>query len=88
MMEGVPFAVEKTQLRSGDKLVIFSDGLSDAVSLAEETFEKPLRKFLRKAPRELSAAKLHEAIWRELREFTGGRPQLDDITVLVAEYRR
>jgi len=87
MLDPAAFEVAKTQLAAGDKLVLFSDGLADAVNAAKETFDRSLRKLLRHAPREESAAELHRRILNELRTFTGGLPQRDDITLLVVEYR-
>ena len=92
LLDPAAFEVAKTQLAPGDKLVIFSDGLADAVgangaSHSKETFDRPLRRLLRKAQREESAAGLHRRILGELDTFTGGLPQRDDITLLVVEYR-
>jgi phosphoserine phosphatase RsbU/P len=87
LLDPAPFEVAKTQLAPGDKLVIFSDGLADAVNAAKETFDRPLRRLLRHPQANQTAAQLHKRILNELNAFTGGAPQRDDITLLVVEYK-
>jgi len=73
------------QLRTGDILVVYSDGLTDAENLQGEMFgENRLREIIqREAPSGGQA--VEGAFLREIGEFTQGVPQTDDITFLVVE---
>ncbi len=78
--EPVPF-----ELRPGDTLVVYSDGLTDAEDAAGKDFgEERLRSLiLATAPR--GAEELQATLLRELNEFTLGAAQNDDITFVLVE---
>ncbi len=83
-----PFALyDPTPLRldSGDVLVVYSDGLSEAENGAQQEFsEERLRDLIRlSAPG--GAALLKERVLSALDQFTGGAAQTDDITFLLIE---
>ena len=73
------------QLSSGDVLVVYSDGLTDAANGEEEMFgeERLLEIIRQQAP--AGGAALKETILKAITEFTMGMPQTDDITFLVVE---
>jgi serine phosphatase RsbU (regulator of sigma subunit) len=82
-----PFPQEITRLRAGDKLVIYSDGVSEAERSGGEQFgDERLREVVERH-RSSPAAVLHKAIIEEVSAFTAGSPQSDDVTLLVLEYR-
>jgi serine phosphatase RsbU (regulator of sigma subunit)/pSer/pThr/pTyr-binding forkhead associated (FHA) protein len=86
MIEGAPFETVHVQLSPGDKIVIYSDGLTEAES-ADGTFfdTERLRVCLRdNASRD--AAGLHAALLVAVDRFTDGGAVRDDITSLVIEY--
>ena len=86
MLEDSEFEVARAPLEPGDKLVIYSDGLTEAEG-PDGTFFDTGR--LREALREnasLDAAGLHTAIFWSLDRFTEGAAMRDDITVVVLEY--
>ncbi len=88
MMDGVTFDVQQLQLSNGDKLVIYSDGVTEAEGADGTFFDTTrLRDCLRKAA-PLDAAGVHAALLASLDEFTEGGALRDDITVLVLEYNR
>lgn len=71
----------------GDRLVIYTDGLTEAVNAEREPFGmRRLRDVISTAPR-LSAAGLHDRILESVAAFTAGAEQRDDLTVAVLEYR-
>ena len=77
--------VEK-QLDPGDKVVIFSDGLTETENAAGEFFDaERLRAFLREHA-QLNAAELHTALMRAVDRFSEGGALRDDVTLLVLEY--
>jgi serine phosphatase RsbU (regulator of sigma subunit) len=74
-------------LQAGDFLVIYSDGISEARNMRDDLFgESGLRdvllQFKGKTVEDLSLA-----ILQHVREFTGGAPQSDDMTVLIVHYK-
>ncbi len=72
-------------LRGGDILVVYSDGLTEAQNQEEEMFgeERLLQIIQEVAPAGSSA--LERKILKAVEEFTQGMPQTDDITFLVVE---
>ncbi len=79
------------QLAPGDRVVVFSDGVSDAPSADEEPFGEDrilalLESVLAATP-SLDATSLVEALLAAVRVFTLGAPQYDDITAMVVRYR-
>jgi sigma-B regulation protein RsbU (phosphoserine phosphatase) len=86
MIEGVPFQTVQTQLEPGDKIVIYSDGLTEAEGVDGAFFDTDrLRKCLRDGVA-LGATALHASLLETLDRFTDGGAVRDDITALVLEY--
>jgi sigma-B regulation protein RsbU (phosphoserine phosphatase) len=75
------------RLESGDCLLLFTDGVKEAVDGREEEFgtERLCEVFRRHAA--LGAGEVVVAVQRELKDFTGESPQMDDITLVVIEKR-
>jgi sigma-B regulation protein RsbU (phosphoserine phosphatase) len=72
-------------LRQGDLLVLYTDGVTEAFNEGYEAFgEERLRAFLRKN-RTGSARAVLEGLIAEIRAFTGTAPQSDDITLVVVK---
>ena len=87
MLEMATFGVEETQLQPGDKIVAFSDGLSEAESRSGLFFDSNgLRETIR-AYAKATCSELHDALRDAVEKFTAGADQGDDLTILVVEYR-
>ncbi len=83
MMPGVPYDEAELKLKSGDVVVIYSDGVTEAENPLEEMFgEKRLQELLIKLHKK-SARDMVQEIYKIVKEFEGGTPQDDDITVVV-----
>jgi serine phosphatase RsbU (regulator of sigma subunit) len=79
------YDVERLQLASGDKIVAYSDGITEAENERHESFEPRLNQFLKQcAP--LDAQQIHDKLIAEILKFYQGMKQRDDITALVLEY--
>ena len=74
----------RMSLNPGDTLVLFSDGVTEAVNPADEDFGEERLAALVAALRDRPAAEIVGAIEAAVSEFTRGAPPADDITVVVA----
>jgi len=74
-----------TSLEPGDCLVLYTDGVTDALNAAEQPFgEQRLRSTI-EASASGSAQAIALALLQALQEFIGGADPFDDITLLVAK---
>jgi serine phosphatase RsbU (regulator of sigma subunit) len=86
MIEGAQFEVANVKMDPGDKLVIYSDGLTEAEDPSGGFFDtERLRDCLRQNA-SMNALALHAAILARLDRFTEGGAMRDDITTVVLEY--
>jgi serine phosphatase RsbU (regulator of sigma subunit) len=85
MFDNVCYAARTVQLDSGDVLLVYSDGLTDAENQHEEMFgEERLLELIRQAAPAGSHV-LEYKLLRAIEEFTEGTPQTDDITFVIVE---
>jgi len=81
-----PFTSEYLQLKPGDTLVLFTDGVTDAADPQAETFgDERVLECLHGTPGR-SARETVEALLGAVREFSAGAPQFDDITLMAVRY--
>jgi sigma-B regulation protein RsbU (phosphoserine phosphatase) len=80
-------AYEETQLKlePGDKVVLYTDGIVEAMNEQEEMFGFERLLELVKNSQTQTAASLLEEIKRDVNEFAGSAPQHDDITIIVVQ---
>jgi sigma-B regulation protein RsbU (phosphoserine phosphatase) len=75
------------RLRAGDRLFLYTDGISEAMNPLHEQFSEPrLRCLLSDAPGDEPAALLARVV-EAVRHFTAGAPPSDDLTALAVLYR-
>ena len=83
----VAYRQATTTLSPGDVLVIFTDGVTEAVDVSDQEFgEGRLEQILRSNGTETAGA-LCDRIVSAVRTFEAGAPQNDDITLVVARAR-
>ncbi|HSF99585.1 MAG TPA: PP2C family protein-serine/threonine phosphatase, partial [Vicinamibacterales bacterium] len=82
-----PYDEEAVTLSPGDLVVIFSDGVSEALNAAGEEFGDDRLQAVAEGAGTAAASDVVERIVTEVREFTKGAAQSDDITVMVIRYR-
>ena len=87
LMEGAEFALETLRLAPGDRVVIYSDGVTEAQNQKREFFGKKRLNEILKTHAGESCSAIHDAIQEGVTAFTEGAPQSDDITLVVLEYR-
>ena len=78
-----PYLSTEITLATGDLLLIYSDGLIEAVNEREEEFgEQPVIDMLKASHRETAEQTLQRML-SSVRAFTGRRRQYDDMTALI-----
>jgi serine phosphatase RsbU (regulator of sigma subunit) len=87
MLDDSTYPIEEGMLQPGDRLVLYSDGLTEAHNSAQEFFG--LKRLCERVSASAAAScqELHAAILSDLDHFTEGAPQSDDISLAVIEYR-
>lgn len=84
----MPFAeyeVGEVELMSGDVLVVYSDGVSEANNLAEEEFGIERLTNVLKANLGGTASSIRDKVESALSAFTGTAPANDDITLVIVK---
>lgn len=87
LVPGASFGIEQRRLEPGDRLVLYTDGVTEAQSDTGEFFG---RKRLREAVQCAGSApcrELHARIQQAVLDFTAGAEQADDLTLVVVEYQ-
>ena len=77
----------QTRLKPGDVVVIYTDGVTEAVNNDNEMFSDERLEELVKASVHLSAEQIKQRILDEVLSFTRGLPQGDDITLVVLKLK-
>ena len=86
LFEGATFQEETVTLAPGDLLLVFSDGVSEALSVeGEEYGEERIIATAHAHPGAAPAEQL-QALFSDVRIFTKGAAQSDDITAMVLRY--
>lgn len=80
-----PYSAAKIRLNPGDRVVLTSDGIEEAMNSEEQFYgAERLKDVIREcAANESSASKSCDAITADVADFLGNTPQGDDITCLV-----
>ena len=87
LVPGMSFPAVETTLEPGDKVVIYSDGVSEAWGRGDEFYGTDRLWRVIGANAADSWEQLHDAILDDVRSFTQDTPQADDVTLVVMEYR-
>jgi phosphoserine phosphatase RsbU/P len=86
LFEHATFEEDTVVLKPGDLLITFSDGVTEALSASGEEFGESRLLECVQGRRGASVPELLEAILADVREFTAGAMQSDDVTALVLRY--
>lgn len=86
IMEDFPFSNETMLLAPGEGIVIYTDGVTEAMDISNHMFsDERLENCLAKVGK-ASSKEITAAIVSEVKTFVNGAPQSDDITILALRY--
>ena len=86
IVAGQPYQEATVAIGAGDRLVLFTDGVAEAMDPAGEMFEEERLEEIVLSQRAASAADLKRAITGAVLEHAGGELQ-DDLTLVIAAIR-
>jgi serine phosphatase RsbU (regulator of sigma subunit)/CHASE2 domain-containing sensor protein len=86
-LENFPYETMHSRLTPGDSLVLVSDGVPEAMNRAQQLFGRGhVASMLGAMPAGLSAEERVNAVNGEIRRYSEGAEQADDVTVLVVRW--
>ena len=86
-MEGVRYRAGEITLNPGDRLFLYTDGVTEATNVDNKLYgEDRLLSFMNYGA-SMKATKLLPALKANIDEFVGEAPQFDDITMLIFDYK-
>ncbi len=83
----MPYLKEKVQLKKDDVLILFTDGISEAMNRNGEEFSDERLEHQTLKLAEKSADDILSSIQTEVQNFTAGAAQSDDITIMVIKVK-
>jgi sigma-B regulation protein RsbU (phosphoserine phosphatase) len=86
LFETATYEEERLRLTPGDWLIIFSDGISEAMSATGDEYGESRIIDCIQRNKTLEPPRLLDALFSDVREFARGAPQSDDITAMVLRY--
>jgi phosphoserine phosphatase RsbU/P len=81
------FKSARVALAPGEWIVIYTDGVSEAVNKRNEMFEEPRLRQIVEEFKGQTAEEMAGAIRDAVKAFTEGAAQSDDVTTLVVQYK-
>ena len=87
-MEGMKYRANEMTLNKGDRIFIYTDGVTEATDINEALYgEDRLLSYIDKN-KEMKAENLLSGLKEDIDLFAGDAPQFDDITMLVFDYKK
>jgi sigma-B regulation protein RsbU (phosphoserine phosphatase) len=81
------YVTARMELQHDDTLVLFSDGVTEAMDPDEQMYGVPRLRGVLDGQQDASLDHLQKAVFESVRNFTRGTNQGDDITLLLVRYR-
>ena len=82
ILEDADFQTHTMQLKPGDSLFMYTDGVTEAIDAQSALFSEERLKQVFLTLRQKSSQEIIEGILEQLRQFSEGQPQFDDITMM------
>jgi phosphoserine phosphatase RsbU/P len=87
LMPDAEYAPSRLKLHPGDTLVLFSDGVTEAMDPQDNLYGTPRLREVLADLHEASLDHLQKTVLESIETFTRGAAQADDITLLLVRYR-
>ena len=87
VLDDFEYESREEQLRPGDTLFLYTDGLTDAVNLTGELFGKERLEATLDGAAARSPEEIVDHVWSEIGAYSAGAPAADDMTCLVLRRR-
>ncbi len=88
VMPDITLEEKEIPLRTGEILLLYTDGVTEAVNLKKEQFGPQRLIKLVQDSRDLSAQEIIRRIEQDVIAFSEGQPQFDDLTLMVVKVLR
>ena len=83
----VPYIFEEVELKKDDVILLYTDGVSEALNLEFEEYSEERLEKVAKSLMNNSANEILNGIKEDVQIFTQGNLQSDDITMIVIKVR-
>lgn len=83
----IPYSVETINLKTGDVILLYTDGISEAMNDKSEEFSEERLEKLAMLTAQNSAQEIMIQIQKEVQYFAAGTAQSDDLTLLVLKVK-
>lgn len=88
VMENIDINEREIELLRGDILVLYTDGVTDAINEKEEAFGKEKLAEIIQKDSSLTAKDIIQKVQDEIVMFAGEQPQFDDITLMIMKVKK
>lgn len=85
MLENVDYQKDRVQFHPGDLLLIYSDGISEAMNIHDEEYGEDRLMELVRPCFQMPVKDLLDLIMRDVSQFVGSAPQSDDMTLVIVK---
>lgn len=86
-MEGIQYRTEKTRLHPGEKILLYTDGVTEAVNTELELYGESRLEAELLGAKTLEIQDIVAEVGKSIDKFALGAMQADDITMLIVEYK-
>lgn len=86
-MEGIRYRTEKTVLKPGEKILLYTDGVTEAVNMKMQLYGDDRLKAELEKIQGLDIKEIVSEVSRSIDDFAAEAEQADDITMLTVEYK-
>jgi sigma-B regulation protein RsbU (phosphoserine phosphatase) len=87
LVEEADFAEKTIELREEDLLVLYTDGVTEALNLQNQEFGRQRLVQLSRQVNDTSVKEAIQLIRQGLEEFSEGRPLADDTTIVICKIK-